>query len=168
TSAVPSPRRSATSTRACAWSTASTTKPPAAPSPRPRGWTRTARSALGARHWCRAGTSTCRWTRPPRRTLPHSRAAWCSSPRTHRSPPRATESVRELAEHRVHAAVPLAVEQRQLAFGRRLVGLGHADQRFQEDPLVDAVVVGTRAAPEAGGGDLQRFQRQLAHGTAAE
>src|SRR3546814_15219344 len=48
-------------------------------------------------------------------------------------------SVRELAEHRIHAAPPLAVEQRQLALGRGFAGLGHGDQGLEEDPLVGAV-----------------------------
>src|SRR3546814_7507180 len=43
-------------------------------------------------------------------------------------------SVRELAEHRIHAALPLAVEQRQLALGRGFAGLGHGDQGLEEDP----------------------------------
>src|SRR3546814_5264900 len=50
-------------------------------------------------------------------------------------------SVRELAEHRIHAALPLAVEQRQLALGRGFAELGHGDQGLEEDPLVGAVVV---------------------------
>src|SRR6185312_412825 len=50
-------------------------------------------------------------------------------------------SVRELAEHRVHAAAPGAVEQFQLAFGRGLARLDDLDQRFEVDALVGAVAV---------------------------
>src|SRR3546814_20381194 len=38
-------------------------------------------------------------------------------------------SVREPAEHRIHAALPLAVEQRQLARGRVFAGLAQGEPR---------------------------------------
>src|SRR6476660_797205 len=57
---------------------------------------------------------------------------------------RCTGAVRVLAEHRVDAALPRPVEERELALGRRFVGLDDVDQRGQEDALVGAVAVGAR------------------------
>ena len=50
-------------------------------------------------------------------------------------------SVGVLAEQRIDAAVPLAVEEFELAFGRCLVGFDDLDQRFQMDAFVGAVAV---------------------------
>src|SRR3546814_5687600 len=76
-------------------------------------------------------------------------------------------SVRELAKHRIHAALPLAVEQRPPALGRGFAGLGHGDPGLAEDPLVGPVVVVAGAPPQAGGGGLPRFECELAHGRGA-
>src|SRR3546814_7473482 len=54
-------------------------------------------------------------------------------------------SVRDLAEHRIHAALPLAVEQRQLALGRGFAGPGHGAQGLEKDTLVGADVVVARS-----------------------
>src|ERR1051325_5809993 len=77
-------------------------------------------------------------------------------------------SVGEFAEHRIHAAVPRAIEQFELALGRRLVRFDNLQQRLQEDALVGAVAVEAGAALEAVRGDLQRFGGQLAYRVAAE
>ena len=60
------------------------------------------------------------------------------------------------------------MEQRELAFGRRLVRLGEFDQRGEEVAFVLVLGVAAIAAPQAGSGNLQRFQRQVAQGAAAE
>src|SRR5690606_14692699 len=78
------------------------------------------------------------------------------------APPSPPGSVRELAEDRVHAALPRAMEQFELALGRGLPGFGDLDQRVEEARLVDAVGVERGTPAQAGGGDLQRFDRQLA------
>src|SRR3546814_20384995 len=44
-------------------------------------------------------------------------------------------SVRELAEHRIHAALPLAVDQPQLALGRGSSGRGHAHPGLEANSL---------------------------------
>src|SRR6185312_3152506 len=77
-------------------------------------------------------------------------------------------SVRELAEHRVHAAAPGAVEQFQLAFGRGLARLDDLDQRFEVDALVGAVAVEPGATLQAVGGDLQRLAGEVAYRAVAE
>ena len=58
-------------------------------------------------------------------------------------------SVREFAEHAVDVAIPRAVEQRELAFGRRLVGFGEFDQRLEEHASSAPLLVAARAALQA-------------------
>src|SRR3546814_16433548 len=72
-----------------------------------------------------------------------------------------TPSVGELPEYRIDAAVPLPMEQLELALGRGLVGVGVFDQRGQEDAFVGDVAILAREALQAGGGDLQRAMGQL-------
>src|SRR5213076_10128 len=84
----------------------------------------------------------------PSTASPHLRMA-CPLARGAGAPGRslahAVGSVRVFAEHRIDAAVPAPVEERELAFGRGLVGLDDVDQRRQENALVGAVAVGARA-----------------------
>ena len=48
------------------------------------------------------------------------------------SPGQDRTSVGELAEHRIHRAVPFTMEQRELAFGRGFAGVGDVQQRLDE------------------------------------
>jgi hypothetical protein len=52
--------------------------------------------------------------------------------------------IRELAKHRIDAAVPFGAEKFELAVGRSLVGFGEFDQRLQEHGFIRAVAVEPR------------------------
>src|ERR1700741_4810489 len=72
-------------------------------------------------------------------------------------------SVRELAEDVVDVGAPRAMEQGEFALGGGFIGLGEFDQRFEEAAFVGALAVPARTALQAGDGDLQCFQREVAH-----
>src|SRR5687768_13513903 len=76
--------------------------------------------------------------------------------------------VRELAEHPIDVSAPLAMEQRELALGRSFVGFGEFDQRLEETALIGVVAIAARTALQAGCGDLQRFQGEIANGAVAD
>src|SRR5690606_7635445 len=63
------------------------------------------------------------------------------------------QSVRKLAEHRVHRAVPRAVEQLQLALGRGLPGFCDFQQRLDEAGFVHPAGIVPGAAAQPGVGD---------------
>src|SRR5688572_20126798 len=81
---------------------------------------------------------------------------------------KARRSVRELPEHPVDVALPRAVVQVELAFGRGDAGFGELHHRLQEHRLVGAVPVQACAPAQAVHRDFQRAARQVEHGTVAE
>ena len=63
---------------------------------------------------------------------------------------RLPDSVRELAEHAVDVALPLAVEQGQLAVGGGLPALGHLDEFVEEGGFILPARVAAGATLQAG------------------
>ena len=110
----PRPRRSACSTRGCAWRTPSIIRRRSARSAPRRRSIRAAPCAGGARRWCWAPTSTCRWIprrrHPPgrrcRRRAPRRRRCPTASAPTSRRSPRATPTRRRPTARRSTSRTP--------------------------------------------------------------